>query len=276
MTPGNGADDDGNGLIDDINGWNFVGGSNDVADDNGHGTQVAGIAGAATNNGQGIAGVCWNCRLMPVKVMQASGAVNYSDIAAGVAYAAAKGAHVINLSLGGYADSATLRTAIETAASTAVIIAGAGNDDASAPFYPAAYPDVIAVAATDQNDTKPVFSNYGAWVDVSAPGVSIRTTFLGGNSLVPIMAPACRALSCPGWPGCSNQHPDWSPALIRWQIINTATPIDALNRPTPASYRGESTRPPRCGDATAPGHNRELVREWPGRARPAPEMLNWP
>ena len=89
---GNGIDDDNNGYVDDVNGWDFVNNDNDPSDDNGHGTQVAGIAAAETNNAAGMAGMCWNCKIMPVKVMQGSGVANYSDITAGVLYAAQKGA----------------------------------------------------------------------------------------------------------------------------------------------------------------------------------------
>ncbi len=223
-----GVDDDSNGVIDDLNGWNFVGNNATLDDDNGHGTQVAGVAGATGNNGVGIAGVCWGCGLMTVKVMQASGVVNYSDLATGVAYAASKGAHIINLSLGGYADSATLRAAIESAAQTAVIVAGAGNDNSSAPFYPAAYPDVMAVAATDQNDAKAALSNYGAWVDLVAPGVFISTTFVGGygtnqgTSLSTAFVAGVAGL-------LKSQHADWSPALVKWQMLNTATAVEGLN-----------------------------------------------
>jgi len=120
---------------------------------------------------------------MPVKVMQASGVANYSDIAQGVLYSAQKGAKVINLSLGGRSYSSALHTAIQaaTGAYGAVVVAGAGNDNTSAPFYPAAYPEVLAVAGTTQADTKASFSDYGAWVDVSAPAVAITTTFMGGD-----------------------------------------------------------------------------------------------
>lgn len=180
---GNGLDDDNNGLVDDYYGWDYVSDDNDPADDNGHGTQVAGVAGAATDNTLGIAGTCWSCRLMAVKVMSAGGVANYSDIALGVVYAAQKGAQVINLSLGGYSYSSTLLAAIQTAANTygAVVVAGAGNDDTDAPFYPAAYEEAIAVAGTDESDLKASFSDYGAWVDLSAPAVDIQTTFSGGG-----------------------------------------------------------------------------------------------
>jgi thermitase len=223
--PSNGIDDDNNGYVDDENGWNFVASNNSIADDNGHGTQVAGVAGASTNNAIGIAGMCWNCRLMIVKAMQTSGVANYSDIAAAVNYAASKGAQVINLSLGGYADSATLRAAIEAASATVVIVGGAGNDNVSTPFYPAAYSNVLAVASTTISDTKASFSNYGAWVDVVAPGVAISTTFSGGD----YGTSEGTSLSAPFVSGLAglikSQHPDWSPALVRAQIVHTTDAV---------------------------------------------------
>ncbi len=228
---GNGLDDDNNGYIDDVNGWDFVNGDNNPADDNGHGTQVAGIAAAATNNALGIAGVCWNCRIMPVKVMQASGVANYSAIVQGVLYAAQKGARVINLSLGGYSYSNALRDAVQTAADTygAVVIAGAGNDGISAPFYPAAYESVIAVTGTDQNDIKASFSDYGTWVDVSAPSVAITTTFMGGD-YGPVQGTSFAAAFVSGQAGLIwSQHPDWSQSVVGAQIFYTSENIDSLN-----------------------------------------------
>ena len=228
---GNGEDDDNNGYVDDINGWDFVNGDNSPADDNGHGTQVAGIAAAATNNAVGIAGACWNCRIMPVKVMQASGVANYSAIVQGVLYAAQKGARVINLSLGGYSYSNALREAVQTATNTygAVVIAGAGNDGISAPFYPAAYESVIAVAGTDQNDVKASFSDYGGWVDVSAPSVAITTTFMGGD-YGSVQGTSYAAASVSGQAGLIwSQHPDWNQSVVGAQVIFTSENIDTLN-----------------------------------------------
>jgi PKD repeat protein/subtilisin family serine protease len=228
--PGNGLDDDNNGYVDDVNGWNFVHGTNNLYDGNGHGTQVAGVAAATANDGVGIAGLCWNCRIMPVRVMADSGVSNYSDIAAGVIYAADKGARVINLSLGGYAYSNALRDAVNYAVSKgAVVVGGAGNDNVAAPFYPAAYENVIAVAATDPDDHKVNFSNYGTWVDLSAPGAVITTTFLGGD-----WGPANgTSLSAPFVSGLAalilSRWPDWTPAMVRNQLEQTADPIDALN-----------------------------------------------
>jgi len=227
---GNSVDDDNNGYVDDIHGWNIVDDNANLSDNTGHGTQVAGVIAAATNNGAGIAGVCWNCRLMVVKVTQSGGAANYSDIAAGVNYAAQKGAEVINLSLGGYSDSATLRAAVEAASETAVVVGGAGNDDKSDPFYPAAYDDyVLAVAGTSSSDTKVGTSNYGTWVDVSAPGEVITTTFDGGgygstsgtSMAVPFAAGLAGLLR--------SRHPGWSPNTVRAQIVQTADDIDSLN-----------------------------------------------
>ena len=234
---GNSIDDDNNGFVDDLNGWNFVNGNNNPADDNGHGTLVAGIAGAASNNGIGVAGVCWQCKLMPVKVMSAGGVANYSDIASGVLYAAQKGAKVINLSLGGSADSQTLHSAIQAAANTynVVVVAGAGNDNASANFYPAAYEEVLAVAGTDESDVHVSTSNYGAWVDVSAPGQNIHTTASGGgyatSSGTSLAAPFAAGLA-----GLlQSKNSTWSQALVRAQIVNTADNIEGLN----PSYVGQ-------------------------------------
>jgi subtilisin family serine protease len=234
--PNNGFDDDNNGYVDDVYGWNFVGGNNNISDDNGHGTLVAGVAGAATNNGMGIAGMCWYCRLMIVKVMNSGGTANYSDIAAGVAYASAKGAHVINLSLGGYANSATLQAAID-AATNAVIVGGAGNDNVTTPFYPAAYANVIGVAATHITDTKATFSDYGAWVKLAAPGVGITTTLSGGG----YGASSGTSLSAPFVSGLAGLlrtlNPAWSPTLVRAHILHTAISLTTSD-PTYGSQLG--------------------------------------
>jgi subtilisin family serine protease/PKD repeat protein len=235
----NGVDDDNDGYVDDVNGWDFVYGTNNVVDENGHGTEVAGVAGAGANNGVGIAGLCWNCRLMVVKVMQPSGIANYSDVAAGVAYAASKGAKVINLSVGGYADSRALRDAITAAvAQGAVVVGGAGNDNVSTPFYPAAYDNVLAVAGTTISDTKSTFSDYGTWVDVSAPAVNITTTLMGSN-YGPASGTSLAAPFVSGLAGLLRSlHPDWSPALVGAQIIHTTDDIDSAN-PDHAGWLGD-------------------------------------
>lgn len=185
--PGNGLDDDGNGKIDDIHGWHiyhYWNGSTfdpaedaDIRDDYGHGTHVSGIAAARTNNGAGIAGIAWGARIMPVKVLDQYGNGWYSDIAAGILYATDNGAHIVNLSLGGASSSETLCAAVEYAYSKgAVLVAAAGNTGGTV-FYPAACTHVLAVAATDSNDQRASFSNYGPQVDLAAPGVDIFSTW---------------------------------------------------------------------------------------------------
>ncbi len=153
--------------------WNLS-----VDDKYGHGTHVAGIAAAVTNNGKGVAGVGFNSSLMNVKVLGDNGSGYTSWIANGIIWAANNGAKVINLSLGSSSPSSTLENAVNTAWNKgAVVVAAAGNSGNSARLYPAAYANCIAVAATDQNDNKATFSNYGFdWVDVAAPGVSVFST----------------------------------------------------------------------------------------------------
>jgi subtilisin family serine protease len=178
--PGNGLDDDGNGYIDDVYGWNFVSNNNNTNDDNNHGTHVAGIAGAVGNNSTGVSGVNWNVKLMPVKVMDASGNGGNYEIAQGITYAADKGAHVINLSVGGYWFSETLRTAINYAYSKGcIVIAASGNDNVDTPMYPASMHNVVSVGSTDSSDLKATFSNYGNFIDLVAPGVNILSTLPG-------------------------------------------------------------------------------------------------
>jgi len=152
-----------------------------TSDDNGHGTHVAGIASANTNSYTGIAGVCWGCSLMPVKVLNSDGSGSYSDVSEGIIWAADNGANVINLSLGGSSSSATLSNAVNYAwGKDAVLACAAGNSGGSNKLYPAYYDKCIAVAATDPNDKKAYFSTFGKWVDVAAPGVSILSTVPGG------------------------------------------------------------------------------------------------
>jgi len=159
-------------------GYDFINQDADPSDDNGHGTHVAGIAAAGTNNGIGNVGICGGCSLMPVKILSNTGSGLWSQVAAGITFAADNGADIINLSLGGYSASATLQSAIEYAQQKGVlIVAAVGNDNRSDPFYPAAFQDVVGVSATDKNDERWPLSNYGDYVDVAAPGVTIYSTF---------------------------------------------------------------------------------------------------
>lgn len=143
----------------------------------GHGTHVAGIAAAATNNDIGIAGMCPNCRILSIKVLDDRGSGYLSDVASGITYAAAHGARVINLSLGGSSVSQTMRAALAYAvANNALPVCAAGNSNSSTAPEPAYWYDCLSVIATDQNGAKASFSNYGVVDDVAAPGVAILST----------------------------------------------------------------------------------------------------
>ena len=163
-------------------GYDFVNNDADPSDDNGHGTAVAGAAAATGNNGSGVAGVAWNVAILPVKVLGADNTGSYSAIASGINYAADQGARIINLSLGGTTSSRTLQSAVTYAWSKGcVIVAAAGNNGSSAAFYPAAYSEAVAVSALTAGDVLPSWSNYGSYVDISAPGENITTTAAGGG-----------------------------------------------------------------------------------------------
>jgi subtilisin family serine protease len=184
--PNNGIDDDGNGYIDDIKGWNFIQNNNNPLDDQGHGTFCSGIAAARGNNDIGIAGVCWNCKIMPVKTLNKKGSGTWSAVAQGIKYAADNNADVISMSFGAYDSSDLLKDAVDYAYNkNIVLVAAAGNDGISDKWYPAGYDNVISVAATDNNDKRmdcrvPILmrlrSNYGNWVDVAAPGENVYST----------------------------------------------------------------------------------------------------
>jgi len=160
-----------------VYGHDFVNNDDDPTDDHGHGTHVAGIIGAAANNGSGSAGICPRCSIMPVKVLNENNSGKWSYVAQGILHAAENGADVINLSLGSTAISQVVQEAILYAQQQgALVIAAAGNAATDRTFYPAAFDDVLAVSATDHNDKKWSLSNYGAYIDVAAPGNAIYST----------------------------------------------------------------------------------------------------
>lgn len=163
-------------------GYNFVANSTDTSDDNGHGTHVAGIIEAATNNGTGVASIGFHGSILPVKVLDSQGTGTYADVANGILYAVDHGAKIINMSLGGPSFSQTLEDAVNYATSHGVIvIAAAGNTGSNSPEYPAALPGVLAVSATDSGDNIASFSSFGSDIFASAPGVNITSTFNNGG-----------------------------------------------------------------------------------------------
>jgi len=155
-----------------VPGWDFVGNDNDPTDDNGHGTHIAGTIAQSTNNNLGVAGIAYKSCLMAVRVLDANGSGTYANVAAGIRWAADKGAKVINLSLGGSADSQTLKDAVAYAYQKGVaVVAACGNDNNPNCLYPAAYDNyVIAIGATQYDETKAPYSNYGPSLDLVAPG----------------------------------------------------------------------------------------------------------
>ncbi len=209
-------------------GYNALDSTDPPQDNHGHGTHVAGIAGALGNNGIGVAGMAWQARIMPVKVLGGGGEGGHYQVAAGITYAADHGAQIINLSLGGPDGSSTLHNAVRYAYNRGVlIIAAAGNcgdgnyrtngcDHENQPVYPAAYAnEVLAVASTNSNDGVASSSNRGKYVDLAAPGVSILSTLPNGygtGSGTSQAAPHVAGLAALLW--------SMDPSLTREQVNN--------------------------------------------------------
>jgi subtilisin family serine protease len=257
-----GVDDDGNGYIDDFRGWDWVNATSgwpgedytipdyDPSDFNGHGTHLAGIVAAISNNGVGGAGISGGsypskgARIMPLRIGWSAnnqdtevGLVDMQFAADAIYYAINKGATVINCSWGS-SNSGGLRIAVDYAiAGGIVVITSAGNDSNQTAHYLAGRSDVISVANTDPNDVKYSESNFGTWVDVSAPGVSIYSTYsahytasygyMTGTSMSAAMVTGLTAI-------LKSYHPGWNRVQLTWQILHTPDNIDALN----PSYQG--------------------------------------
>ena len=170
--PNNGIDDDGNSFVDDVRGWDFYYEDNNPTDGHGHGTHVSGTIAAVTDNGEGIAGISWHSRIMAVKGLSDSGSGYADQLANGLQYAADNGADVISNSWGGRGWSDAIADAVDYAHSLGcVVVAAAGNSNEDAfGFTPANVQNVITVAASNHNDRKASFSNWGTKIDVAAPG----------------------------------------------------------------------------------------------------------
>jgi type VII secretion-associated serine protease mycosin len=206
-----------------VAGYNAVNPGSAPTDLNGHGTMVAGVAAANTNNGVGVAGAAWTARIMPVKVFRPDGYALDSEIAAGIVWAADRGATIINLSLGGPGSSPVLHDAVKYATNKgALVVVAAGNDGDDTPQYPAAYPEVVAVGATDKAGVLTDFSSYGDWIDVAAPGYDIVSTGLGkdyyiadGTSFAAPIVSGIAAL-------IRTKYPNWTPAQVLNRLRTSA------------------------------------------------------
>jgi len=214
----NGIDDDNNGFTDDVIGWDFTdrvgfpfsssGGDytdwdNDPIDEYGHGTWVAGVIGAVSNNNEGITGFVPNVKMLNIRAFDPTGNGEEDDAAAAILYAVQMGAKVINMSFGDTNFSLVLRDVIRFAYDNGVVlVASAGNSASSLPHYPSSYPEVISCGATDNNDYLASFSNTGSTIDLVAPGVNLYTTdrnngyrdFSGTSSSAPVISSAAALL----------------------------------------------------------------------------------
>ncbi|MEK7693064.1 MAG: S8 family peptidase, partial [Chloroflexota bacterium] len=154
-------------------GYNFVANSTNTADDHYHGTFVASIVAMNTNNGQGGAGVCWACKIMPVKVLDSTGSGSTFNVAQGVDWAVSHGAKVINLSLGSTSPDSGLQTSVDNAWNAGVIVVAASGNSNGPVMWPAAYANAIAVGSNNQAGVRSTFSNFGPELDIMAPGEGV-------------------------------------------------------------------------------------------------------
>lgn len=231
---GNGIDDDNNGYVDDVRGWNFVSSNNNPTDDRGHGTHTAGTFGAVGNNGVGITGVAWRCKIVPLKFLDAQGFGSSSNAIRAIEYCTRNRIKISNNSWGGGFYSQAMADAIAATRSVGhVFVAAAGNSrlniDAN-PMYPAAYnlDNIISVAATDNDDGLASFSNIGFnSVDIAAPGVNVLSTYGSGYAYI-----SGTSMAAPHVTGVValvyGQNPTWTYSQVRGRVLSTARPVPSM------------------------------------------------
>lgn len=241
----NNVDDDGNGFVDDYRGWDFWNNDNDPMDDRGHGSHVSGTIGGDGDNGVGVAGVCWDVKLMPLKFLNSGGSGTTDGAIAAINYAAwfkdVNGDNIVRItsnSWGGGRKSKPLEKAIS--GSGALFIASAGNSASSILQYPAGYTcdNIISVAATDHNDDLASFSNYGSkWVDLGAPGVSVLSCvqsnnyawYQGTSMAVPHVTGVAALLMA--------ENTGWSLDTVKSKIMTSGDALSSLNGKTVSGKR---------------------------------------
>ena len=207
-----------------VPGADFADSTGSTADQYGHGTLVAGVIAARGNNGQGVAGVCWTCLIMPIKVLDASGSGSAANVALGIRWAADHGANVINMSFVLSTPDPDVEAAIVHAHALGVIVvAAAGNAGNGEPTYPAAYPFVVSVAATDDADHLYPWSTYGSWVTLAAPGCAVTTALGGGFS--PFCGTSAAAPVVAGLAGLGYAAGATSEAQLEAALERTAKPL---------------------------------------------------
>ena len=243
----NDNDDDGNGYEDDVNGWDFIDSDNVPDDTVGHGTHVAGIVSAVTNNGLGVASLARNAKIVPIKIFKkktvtingknvTQTVANTSDIYKAFRYVKAMGFPIVNCSFGGSAIDLVTKSLIEECSSTLFVVAAGneGSDNDSSPVYPASYDcdNIISVASTDSTDSLSSFSNYGASsVDIAAPGTLIMSAYYpnsttyakssGTSMACPFVASAAAVMKA--------KFPDMTPAQIREKLMSSGDKLEALD-----------------------------------------------
>ncbi|MFB2938467.1 S8 family peptidase [Aerosakkonemataceae cyanobacterium BLCC-F154] len=207
-----------------VKGYDFVNDKEEATDDNGHGTHVAGTIAQSTNNNYGVAGVAYEANIMPLKVLSAYGGGTVADIAEAIRFAADNNADVINLSLGGAGESQVLKEAVDYAYNKGVVVvAAAGNENRNSASYPARYPHVISVAATGPSGEKASYSNFGAGVDISAPGGS-----KDGQILQETIDPETGGAMFAGFQGTSMASPHVAAVAAMVKASGVETPDEIL------------------------------------------------